>query len=196
MIASLEDSKLKTERDYDQAHQYLLDSKKLHQELREEWNKFEQQKEQLYKKAEEKAERALQRAREEAELIVADIRRMKTDAELKEHEWIEARKMLEQAQPKLTKEENLNKNEHESHSRKTLHSGDDVKVLSLNQKGMVLKKSNNNEYLVQVGIMKVNFKRSDLQIINSPNKVIDKPMATIKGDRKSTRLNSSHVAIS
>src|SRR5690625_3576131 len=181
MIASLEDSKLKTERDYDQAHQYLLDSKKLHQELREEWNKFEQQKEQLYKKAEEKAEKALQRAREEAELIVDDIRRMKTDAELKEHEWIEARKMLEQAQPKLTKEETQNKNEHESHSQKTLHSGDDVKVLSLNQKGMVLEKSNNNEYLVQVGIMKVNVKRSDLQIINSPNKVIEKPMATIKG---------------
>src|SRR5699024_2162906 len=79
MIASLEDSKLKTERDYDQAHQYLLDSKKLHQELREEWNKCEQQKEQLYKKAEEKAEKALQRAREEAELIVDDIRSMKTD---------------------------------------------------------------------------------------------------------------------
>src|SRR5699024_10415214 len=159
MIASLEDSKLQSERDYEKAHQYLLESEKLRTDLQEKWHQFEQQKEQLYKKTEEKAERALQNAREEAELIVDEIRSMKTKTELKEHEWIEAKKLLEEAQPQLTEKDKQVADSQPSTSPKTFRPGDDVKVLSLNQVGNVLKRINNNEYLVQVGIMKVNVKQ-------------------------------------
>lgn len=181
MIASLEDSKLQSERDYEKAHQYLLESEKLRTDLQEKWHQFEQQKEQLYKKTEEKAERALQNAREEAELIVDEIRSMKTKTELKEHEWIEAKKLLEEAQPQLTEKDKQVADSQPSTSPKTFRSGDDVKVLSLNQVGNVLKRINNNEYLVQVGIMKVNVKQNDLQGVKSPKKAIEKPLATVKG---------------
>lgn len=181
MIASLEDSKLQSERDYEKAHQYLLESEKLRTDLQEKWHQFEQQKEQLYKKTEEKAERALQNAREEAELIVDEIRSMKTKTELKEHEWIEAKKLLEEAQPQLTEKDKQVADSQPSTSPKTFRPGDDVKVLSLNQVGNVLKRINNNEYLVQVGIMKVNVKQNDLQGVKSPKKAIEKPLATVKG---------------
>lgn len=92
MIASLEKSQLNAEKDYQEAHQTLLDSEKLREELEKEWAQLEQKRERLYKKAEEKAEKALNKARAEAEFIVEEIRKMKTTAGMKEHEWIEARK--------------------------------------------------------------------------------------------------------
>src|SRR5699024_4145824 len=40
---------------------------------------------------------------------------------------------------------------------------------------------NDNEYQVQVGLMKVNVKQSDLQVTKPPKKTMEKPVATIKG---------------
>src|SRR5690625_6700316 len=91
-------------------------------------------------------------------MIIAEIRNMKTEATFKEHEWIEARKMLEDAQPNLSrKQADQDMSVDREQEKKELQSGDEVKVVSLNQKGTILEKIS---------------------------------------DRKSTRLNSSHVAIS
>src|SRR5699024_171654 len=98
-----------------------------------------------------------------------------------EHEWIEAKKLLEEAQPQLTEKDKQVADSQPSTSPKTFRPGDDVKVLSLNQVGNVLKRINNNEYLVQVGIMKVNVKQNDLQGVKSHKKAIEKPLATVKG---------------
>src|SRR5699024_2641806 len=63
---------------------------------------LENEKELIYEKAEEKAEKALKKAREEAEFVVSEIKSMKDQSNWKEHEGIDARKMLEEAQPNLT----------------------------------------------------------------------------------------------
>src|SRR5690625_5900729 len=102
MIASLESSQKNAEIDYEEAHRIIMDSENLRNTIQKEWEQFEEKREQLYKKAEEKAEKALQQAREEAEMIVDEIRQMKTETSLKEHEWIEAKKMLEEAKPNLS----------------------------------------------------------------------------------------------
>lgn len=187
MIASLEKSQLNAEREYEEAHQLLLESEQLRAEIEKEWHTLEQRKEQLYKKAEEKAEKALKKAREEAEIIVDEIRNMKTNAELKEHEWIEARKMLEEAQPKLSKNgatKQAAKSEPEGH---TLTPGDEIKLLTVNQQGVVLEKVNDDEYLIQVGIMKVKAKRKDLQYIGKQKLSPEKTVATIKGSNYHVR---------
>ncbi|AXI09632.1 endonuclease MutS2 [Oceanobacillus sp. 143] len=180
MIASLEESQLGAERDYEAANQVLQESEQLRDEIAREWKQFEQQREALYKKAEEKAEKAIQEAREEAEMIVEEIRNMKTNVTLKEHEWIEAKKMLEEAKPNLSKKKDLNPKT-QLEETKTLQPGDDVKLLSMNQKGEILNQVNDNEYLVQVGIMKVKVKRQDLQLLGKQKETIEKPVATIKG---------------
>ncbi|WP_096269620.1 endonuclease MutS2 [Paucisalibacillus globulus] len=179
MIASLENSKIQAEKEYEEAHNILLESEKLRNEIREEWKRFEEKRELLYKKAEEKAEKALSKAREEAEIIVSEIRNMKTDAKLKEHEWIEARKMLEEAQPQLSTKRSEQKELNTS--KESLNPGDEIKLLTINQNGTVLEKVNEKEYLVQVGIMKVKVKRSDLQLIGKPKQTYQKPLATVKG---------------
>ncbi|WP_340001852.1 endonuclease MutS2 [Oceanobacillus sp. FSL K6-0127] len=180
MIASLEKSHLEAERDYEKAHAVLLESEKLREDITKEWKQLEQKKEELYKKAEEKAEKALTKAREEAERIVNEIRQMKTNVSLKEHEWIEAKKMLEEAQPHLTQKQNRQPDKKAAEQR-VLQPGDEIKLLTVNQKGEVLEKVNDNEFLVQVGIMKVKVKRHELQFLGKPKQTMEKPIATIKG---------------
>ncbi|WP_047985031.1 endonuclease MutS2 [Ornithinibacillus californiensis] len=179
MIASLEKSKTQAEREYEEAHKVLLESEKLRKEMEEEWERFENKRETLYKKAEEKAEKALSKAREEAEIIVSEIRKMKTDAKLKEHEWIEAKKMLEEAQPSLSSKQKDKNVQHTS--TQELSPGDEIKLLTLNQNGTVIEKVNEHEYLVQVGIMKVKVKKSDLLLVGKPKQTYQKPLATVKG---------------
>src|SRR5690625_5037120 len=79
IIASLESSQKQAEKDYEEAHRILMDSENLRNTIQNEWEQFEEKREQLYKKAEEQAEKALQQAREEAEMIVDEIRQMKTE---------------------------------------------------------------------------------------------------------------------
>lgn len=190
MISSLEDARKKAEIEYGEAHELLLESEKLRTEIEEEWKNFEQKREQLYKKAEEKAEKSIQDAREEAEMIIDEIRNMKTEATFKEHEWIEAKKMLEDAHPQLSKKQADQAVTSDPKQAQTeLHPGDEVKVLSLNQKGTVLEKIANKEYMVQIGIMKVNIKRNNLQVIKSEKPTTPVTMIKRSGAHVSTELD-------
>ncbi|MGP4108375.1 endonuclease MutS2 [Virgibacillus sp. L01] len=181
MIASLEKSQRQAESDYQEAHDTLLASEQLRKDIEKEWKHFEEKRESLYKKAEEKAEKSLQNAREEAEMIVDELRNMKSDSQLKEHEWIETKKMLEEAQPNLSSKKNDESAKEPVTDKQSLQAGDEIKLLSVNQQGTVLEKVTDNEYLVQVGIMKVKVKRNELQLVNKKNTAVERPMATVKG---------------
>ncbi|CQR48072.1 Endonuclease MutS2 [Paraliobacillus sp. PM-2] len=180
MIASLENAKREAEQDHEEAAQLLEQAAQLKKDLENQWNQLDKKREALYQKAEEKAEKAVQKAREEAEAIVSTIREMKHQATLKEHEWIEARKLLDEAQPKLTNKKTQT-NKATNNSNRELEPGDEVLLLTLNQQGSIVRKISKNEYEVQVGIMKVKAKRKDLQFVKSKEPIIEKPMATVKG---------------
>ncbi|GGF06495.1 endonuclease MutS2 [Halobacillus andaensis] len=180
MIASLEASTREAEKDYEQADLKRQEAEQLHQDLQEQWRQFEEQKEKLYKKAEEKAEKAIRKAREEAEEIVNEIRNMKNSAELKEHEWIEARKMLDEAQPNLASKQK-NNTPSSNQPQRELKAGDEVKLLTLNQQGTIVDQTGSNEYQVQVGVMKVKAKRKDIEFIKTKQPTKEKPMATVRG---------------
>ncbi|WP_226036480.1 endonuclease MutS2 [Aquibacillus saliphilus] len=179
MIASLEESRRGAERDYQRAEQVLTEAEELKRDLEKQWSQLESKREELYKKAEVKAEKALQKAREEAELIVSELRSVKNQANLKEHEWIEARKMFDEAQPKLTKkrEEKVK----EVDTKRDLQAGDEVKLLTLNQNGTIIDKVSDKEFQVQIGAMKVKVKRKDLQFLKREEPQVVKPMTTVKG---------------
>ncbi|GGJ84457.1 endonuclease MutS2 [Lentibacillus kapialis] len=180
MIASLDTSRRQAEADYEKAHNILQESEKLRDDLKKAWQHYENDRENLYKKAEEKADKALQKARDEAEMIVDEIRHMKSGAQLKEHEWIEARKMLEEAQPDLSAKKS-NKSKPRPDSVQELKAGDEIKLLSANQRGTVLEKLNDQDYLIQVGIMKVQVKRNEIQPVKHESSVNEKTLATVKG---------------
>ena len=56
-----------------------------------------------------------------------------------------------------------------------------MKVISFNQKGQLLEKVSDKEWQVQMGIMKMKVKESDMEFIQSQQKVETKPLATVKG---------------
>ncbi|AKG04169.1 MULTISPECIES: endonuclease MutS2 [Salimicrobium] len=180
MIASLDEARREAEADYERAEEIRREAEEIYSELNSEWKRFEDQKEKLYKKAEEKAKQSVDKAREEAQGIVDELKQMKNSSELKEHEWIEARKMFDEAEPELTKKEKQPKNK-QSNETKELQAGDEVKLLTLNQQGVIVEKGRNDEYQVQVGSMKVKAKRKDLEFVKTKKPEREKQIAPVRG---------------
>ncbi|MDC7767847.1 endonuclease MutS2 [Priestia megaterium] len=181
MIASLEDSRRQSEHELEEAEELRKEAQKLHKELQSQIIEFNEKRDKLYEKAEEKAQATVKAASEEAEKIISDLRKMsqKNHALVKEHELIEARKRLEDAVPTL--EKSKKKPAAPKKQERTLQAGDEVKVLSWGQKGTLVERVSNNEWQVQMGIMKMKVKEKDLEYISSPKPVETKPLATVKG---------------
>lgn len=179
MIASLETSRRQAEHDHETARSQLEEAEALKRDLEKQWQEFDAKRERLYQKAEEKAAKAIERAREEAEEIVASLRTMKNQASVKEHEIIEARKRLEDASPELAKKGS--KAAPKTKESKQLMPGDEVLLLTLGQKGTVVEKVSDKEYLLQIGIMKIKAKRKDIEFVKRQDALKEKPVATVKG---------------
>ena len=181
MIASLEDSRRQSEHELEEAEELRKEAQKLHKELQSQIIEFNEKRDKLYEKAEEKAQATVKAASEEAEKIISDLRKMsqKNHALVKEHELIEARKRLEDAVPTL--EKSKKKPAAPKKQERTLQAGDEVKVLSWGQKGTLVERVSNNEWQVQMGIMKMKVKEKDFEYISSPKPVETKPLATVKG---------------
>ncbi|WP_374722952.1 endonuclease MutS2 [Peribacillus tepidiphilus] len=179
MIASLEVSRKMAEEERKEAHELLKTAEKLHKDLQKQMMEYYEQKDKMLEKAESEAKQLVEKAKAEAEHIIKELRdlRIRKNAEVKEHELIEARRRLEEAAPKLTKRKKtiVKASKHE------FKPGDEVKVLSFNQKGHLVEKVSSDEWQVQIGIMKMKVNESDLVYIDSPKPVETKPLATVRG---------------
>jgi DNA mismatch repair protein MutS2 len=180
MIASLEDSRRQGERELEEAHELLRQAEKMHKDMQKQMMEYYEKKDTLYEKAQQKATEVVEKAKAEAEQVIKDLRKMQHEksAQIKEHELIQAKKQLEDATPKLKlsgQKKKVNQAMHE------LKPGDEVKVLSFDQKGHLVERVSAKEWQVQMGIMKMKVKESDLEFIQSQQKVETKPLATVKG---------------
>lgn len=166
MIASLEATRRQSEDDAERSRELLMESEDLRKELQEKVLAYEERKEALDKKAKEKARKIVDEAKKEAESIIADLREMRKNADqvVKEHELIEARKRLEEATP-LENNKVLKKAAQVKARAQNLVVGDEVKVLSYGQRGTLLEKVSNSEWVVQMGILKMKISDSDLEYI-------------------------------
>lgn len=166
MIASLEETRRQSEDDAERSHALLLESETLRKELQDKLQAYEERKEALDKKAKEKARKIVDEAKREAEVIIAELREMRKNADqvVKEHELIEARKRLEEATP-LEDNKVLKKAAQVKARAQNLVVGDEVKVLSYGQRGTLLEKVSNTEWVVQMGILKMKISDSDLEYI-------------------------------
>jgi DNA mismatch repair protein MutS2 len=180
MIASLEKSRRDAENDRIEANDYLKNAEKLHKDIQNQMITFYEQKDSMLEKAQEKAAELVEKAKAEAEYIIRDLRKLRIEknAEVKEHELIEARKRLEEATPKTkksTKNISANKKAH------TYAPGDEVKVLTFDQKGTLLEQASDKQWVVQIGILKMKVDEKDLEYINTPKQKEIKPVAVVKG---------------
>jgi len=179
MIASLEESRKQAEREHEDAKDLLKQAEMLHRDLQKQVMEYYEKKETLQEKAKREAKEIIENAKKEAEVVIGDLRKMQLEkrVEIKEHELIDARKRLEDATPEIE----MKKQQVVSNRNHVYQPGDEVKVLTFNQKGQLLEKVSNKEWQVQIGIMKMKVKEKDLEFIKAPKVVETKPLTTIKG---------------
>jgi DNA mismatch repair protein MutS2 len=180
MIASLEKSRREAENDRLEANDLLKNAEKLHKDIQNQMIAFYEQKDSMVEKAQDKAADIVEKAKSEAEYIIRELRklRLEKNAEVKEHELIEARKRLEDATPKIKKSSQRIQAKSKAH---TFTAGDEVKVLTFDQKGTLIEQASNKEWVVQIGILKMKVNEKDLEYINTPKQKEVKPVAVVKG---------------
>lgn len=173
MIASLERNRKSAEADRLEAKAAREEAEELRRRLEEERAQFAEEKNKRMERAEDEARIAVQLAKEEAETIIRELREMMAEGmEIKEHRLIDAKKRLGNAVLELEKEKV--KKPAKAVRATQIKVGDEVMVTSFGQKGTVLEKVNNEEFLVQIGIMKMKVKRDDMHVQNS---IQQKPQA-------------------
>ena len=105
---------------------------------------------------------------------------------VKEHELIEARKRLEEAAP-LENNKVLKKAAQVKARAQNLVVGDEVKVLSYGQRGTLLKKVSDVEWVVQLGILKMKIADSDIEYLKPEKEVVHR-MAGVKNRDSHVKL--------
>lgn len=184
MIESLEKNAKTVETDRIQVEKLKQDSEKLHKQLKNELQNFENFKTQLMDEARNKANQEVKQRTAEAEMILDELREMKkySSANIKEHELIEKKKQLENQYTEKSLKQNVQKERYDK-----IEKGDDVKVLSYGQKGEVIEIVNDDEAVVQMGILKMKLEIKDLEKLDKkkqkPSKIVPRSnRSTIKMD--------------
>ncbi len=180
MIVSLETSQKSAESEWEEAEKIREEAEGLRKELISQLEELEKEKERILEEAETKATKAVEKAKEEAEFIIEELREMQKEGlSVKEHQIIDAKKHLEEATPKLTTQQKKVKKLAEA--KRKIKTGDEVKVLSFGQKGSVIEQISDDEFQVQMGIMKMKVKRDDMQLLEKAKQVETRAMAMLQG---------------
>lgn len=191
MIASLEENRLTAEAERHSAEQIRRENEELRAALSAERAKLDEQRDKVLLKAEREAQDAIAKARREAEEIIADLRRLAKEeaGAIKDHKLIAARRRLDEAEPKLRKPGA----KRPERSKAEVEPGDEVRVVSLGQKGHVVEIVNSSEVTVQLGIMKMKVNKTDLEVIKaSPQK---KPVQQVAATVKRTRDDNIRMEV-
>nr|WP_206529491.1 endonuclease MutS2 [Brevibacillus sp. SYP-B805] len=187
MIASLERNRKKAEQERQSAEALRREAEDLRRQLEEERARFAEEKNRLLAKAEEEARIAVQLAKEEADAVIRELRSMMAEGvEIKEHRLIAARKRLNEAVLELEKEK-VKKPAKPARAGQ-IKPGDEVMVTSFGQRGTVLEKVSGQEFLVQIGMMKMKVKQDDMQVVKP---VKTEPMVSytaVKRSRGSVKM--------
>ncbi len=186
MIASLEDSRIRSEKDADETQEVLVETGRLKLELEKKLADYDQMKERLELKAKEKATKIIDDAKREAEEVISDLRAMQLNvgSNVKEHELIEARKRLEGAGPVHEQKKGVKVEA----GQRALKAGDEVQVLQYGQKGTLLEKYSAKEWIVQIGILKMNIEESGLKYLKPEKEKQPVITASLRGRTTHVKL--------
>ncbi|MEF3306175.1 endonuclease MutS2 [Paenibacillus sp. GYB003] len=165
MIASLEANRATSEAERRKAEQQRAEAERLRAQLEEEREKFREQRDKLLAKAEQEAKSAVANARKEADEVIRELRRlaMEERGAVKEHKLIEAKRRLDQAAPELRDKRDASRAS--AKKAEAIGVGDEVRVVSLGQKGHVVEMAGDGEATVQLGILKMKVGKSDLELV-------------------------------
>ncbi|MDY4023651.1 MAG: endonuclease MutS2 [Enterococcus avium] len=164
MISDLENQRKATETEYLEIRHYVDESEKLYRDLKNAYSYFFDEREKEMEKARKKANKIVSEAEENAEKIIKDIRQMQLDGQrnVKEHQLIDAKTQLAD----LKQDENLKKNKvlQKAKAKKQFKPNDEVIVETYGQRGTLIKKVSDNEWQVQLGILKMTVSEDDMTL--------------------------------
>ncbi|MDA3130482.1 endonuclease MutS2 [Aliibacillus thermotolerans] len=162
MISSLEKERRQVEAEWEEATRLREEAETLYRDLEQRIRELEREKELILERTREKAEDDWKKAQKEAERIIEELRTLqKESAHIKEHRLIDAKKKLQEAEPKTSKRREQIKRK--AKKERTFSPGEEVRVARFGQTGTVLEKLDEKEYLVQLGIMKVNVTADEME---------------------------------
>ncbi|MCK8607658.1 endonuclease MutS2 [Apilactobacillus ozensis] len=186
MIVELTNQTKKAREDYEFIHNQLIESEKLHQELSEKLSKFYNQRDNLVRKAKEDANEIALSAKRKADDIIKDLHEKQANlghASFKENELINAQGQLNS----LTYDINLKNNKvlKKEKTKHDFHKGDDVLVKSYGQRGVLISQSGKNEWVVQMGILKMKINVSDLETVKDDDSESKRRYTRVKRTKSS-----------
>ena len=152
---------------------------------------YNQQVQKQLEKSQEKADEMLAKKRKQAEKIINDLEEQRrAGGQVRTNKVIEAKGALN----KLEREnQNLANNKvlQREKKRHDVSVGDNVKVLSYGQQGVITKKLGDHEFEVQIGILKVKVTDRDVEKI-APQASQKKPEKSVRSSRglRSSRASS------
>ena len=187
MISDLEQKRRRAQRDADKMRHQLELSTQLLADLQRETEQFQANKARLLEEAKERANTLIEQSQDDADKILSEIRELQLRSKqstVKEHEMIEKKTALKD----LKHEQALKKNKvlRKEKAKKALQVGQSVEVLSFGQRGTLVEKVNDQEWVVQMGIIKMKIAVEDLSPIAETQEA--KQQVIVKSAR------SSHVS--
>ncbi|MGG5330968.1 endonuclease MutS2 [Enterococcus sp. AZ163] len=192
MIADLENQRKMTETEYHEVRHYVEESEILYRDLKNAYSYFFDEREKEMEKARKQANELVQQAQEDAEKIIKDIRQLQLSGQgnVKEHQLIDARTQLED----LKQDEQLKKNKvlQKAKAKKQFKEGDEVLVEAYGQRGTLLKRMGNNDWQVQIGILKMTISEDDMTLttpIEEPQQRVITGVQRGAGSRVKTELD-------
>ena len=166
MISDLEQKRRRAQRYADKMRHQLELSTQLLEDLQRETEQFQANKARLLEEAKERANTLIEQSQDDADKILSEIRELQLRSKqstVKEHEMIEKKTALKD----LKHEQALKKNKvlRKEKAKKALQVGQSVEVLSFGQRGTLVEKVNDKEWVVQMGIIKMKIAVEDLSPI-------------------------------
>lgn len=191
MVANLERERREAELNHAEAIEQLEAAELLHQDLRTEYNRWLEQKNEIVEKAKREANEKINESQAEASKLIQEIRELQLEQghnqTIKEHVLIDMKNAFDQ----LKVPENLKKNKvlKRAKIQQIFKAGDDVEVLSYGQRGTILEKSGKDEFVVQMGILKMKIEGKDLAPLTKVEKQTKVNVQRSAGPKAKTSLD-------
>ena len=171
ILAELEKSRVEAVRDKERAEGYKTEAEKLKKDTALQNRKLQEKTDKIIERARAEAKEILEQAKRDSDEILSEIRKLKeiNDNKKMQQEMDKVRQSLNQKindnNAKLSKVRFKPKEDFKP--PKTVKNGDDVKIVSMGQTGVVcsLPDSNGN-LMVKVGIMKIKTNLKDIKLVN------------------------------
>lgn len=188
MIADLENRRKEFEQKNEQLQVQLSKNKDVQKDYEQKSDALDKSKASEIQAAKVRANQIVAKAKKESEKIIDHLHEMERKGSMvKEDQIISAKTGLKN----LHQDETIKKNKvlRRNKRKQILKVGDDVKALPYDQIGTIVRKNKDNEYEVQLGILKMKFGAEDLEKVQSAEPEPEKKTTMVRTTR-STGLSS------